>query len=597
MRLLKPLLSVAAAAAALLVPAAAPAATPGVNIVGATPQALQQAIDTGAKTVRMFVPWSELEPDGRGQYPGNPQGNADVGAAIARYDNAIRTLNAVGAKPLFVVTGAPSWANGSSDHNVPPSDPADYAAFVARFAAHSKGVGSVLGYEIWNEPDENQFWHPAPDAARYTALLKASYTAIKQADPSATVVAGPMTGNDYPWLDQLYAQGAGGSFDVVSVHTDTACSVYGPDYFYRDGGDIARYAFLGYRSVHDVMAAHGDGGKPIWMSELGWTTTGGVANSCQRGQWAGQKASGVTEADQAAFLTQAYACLAHDPYVTQAAWFTLQDNPAQPIEELRHYGLVRADGSPKPSLAAFEAVVAAGGGAPGACGDFDAPQLRVLQPTPGEQFVDRIDLQAEAQDNAGGVGLSRIGFTYDGGHKLANFADGLSWDAPVGLSPWYGSSSLGLGPHTIEVTAIDKNGNATTQTIPVVKVATLKATLKPVFALHAYQQRHGRHGRRGRRTAVRCHRRVCTIQGSLAGGPAAAAGASPTIGGHVAVQWEFRNNKHKYRRLSGGLALASKPFRFRANLRRRGHWRVRVVYQGVAPWKRAKTKYTYFRLK
>ncbi|HEU4974515.1 MAG TPA: cellulase family glycosylhydrolase [Baekduia sp.] len=588
MRLPKILLSLAAAA--LAVPAGAQAATPGVNVVGPAPQALAQALGTGAKTVRMFVRWTDFEPQARGQYPANPQHNAAVDAAILEYDTAIRTLNAAGAKPLFVVTGAPSWANGSNDATVAPSDPEDLAAFLGRFAAHNKAVGSVLGYEVWNEPDENLFWHPAPDAAKYAALLKASYAAIKAADPSATVATGPMTGNDYAWLDQLYAQGAGGSFDVVSVHTDTACSVNGPDFFYREDGRIARYAFLGYRSVHDVMAAHGDGGKPIWMSELGWTTTGGVPSSCQRGMWAGQKASGVTEGDQAAFLTHAYACLANDPYVTQAAWFTLQDDATQSTDELRHYGLLRGDGSAKPSLDAFKAVVAAGGGPAGACGDFDAPRLRVIKPVANQQFVDRLDIQAAAEDGPGGVGLSRIGFTYDGGQKLANFAENLGWDKPVGLTPWYGSSDLALGPHTIEILAIDKNGNAVTQTIPVVKVATLKATLKPTFKLHRFKVHH-------KRQVVRCHHRVCRLRGMLLRGASAAAGAAPTIGGHVWVQWQYRNNHHKYRRLSGALALASKPFAFRADLKRAGRWRVRVVYQGQAPWKTAKTKFTYFRLK
>jgi hypothetical protein len=108
------------------------------------------------------------------------------------------------------------------------------------------------------------------------------------------VATGPTTGNNYEWVEELYARGAGGSFDAVSVHTDTACLVNGPDVFYRDAGRIARFTFLGYRSVHEVMAAHGDASKPIWMSELGWSSTGGGPRSCARGVWAGQKPSGVS---------------------------------------------------------------------------------------------------------------------------------------------------------------------------------------------------------------------------------------------------------------------------------------------------------------
>ena len=127
--------------------------------------------------------------------------------------------------------------------------------------------------------------------AHYAAILKAAYPRIKAADPSAKVLLGPLTGNNYNFLGQIYAAGAGSSFDAAAVHTDTACLVEPPSSFYREGGNVARFTFLGFRTVHDVMVANGDGAKPIWMTELGWTTT---TTTCARGMWAGQKPSGVT---------------------------------------------------------------------------------------------------------------------------------------------------------------------------------------------------------------------------------------------------------------------------------------------------------------
>jgi hypothetical protein len=571
------ILPVAAMLGALMALApSAQGAAPGVNIAGApTADRVAEAISTGAKTVRIFALWKDFEPNARGQYP-----SADVNLTNLSntFDDAIRKLNAAGAKPMFVVTEAPSWANGSADVNIPPSNPADFGDFLKRFSAHNRSVGSVAGYEVWNEPDENQFWHPAPDATQYTALLKAAYSGIKAGDPAATVVAGPMTGNDYQWLQNLYTAGAKGSFDVVGVHTDTACLDRGPDEFYREDGKLARFTFLGYRTVHDVMSANGDGDKPIWMSELGWSSTNGGPTSCTRGQWAGQKPSGVSDANQATFLTKAYSCLANDPYVTQALWFTMRDTTGESVDELNHYGLVRPDGSAKPALAAFKAVVAANGGSAGPCGDFDAPTLRVIKPTPNQQFVDKLDLSAAATD--AGTGLARITFTYDGGQQIRNFTDALKNDQPVGLAPWQNSGKLALGPHTIEVTALDANGNTSTQTVQVVKVKTLAATLTPTFRLKTKK--------------VRCKKRVCSISGSLSRAAAAAAGVTPSIGGKVAVEWQFRNKKGKWRKLVGGLKPASKPFAFKAKLKMTGKWRVRVVYQGQAPWKKVSSKYLTF---
>jgi hypothetical protein len=571
MNLLKTL-PLAAALCALLAPSAE-AANPGVNIGGApTADHVQEAIGTGAKTVRIFALWKDFEPNAKGEYPSN-----NLKTLTDTFDAAITALNTAGAKPLFVVTEAPAWANGSSDVNVPPNNVQDFADFLKKFAAHNKAVGKVAGYEVWNEPDENVFWHPAPDATKYTAMLKAAYPAIKSADPTATVVAGPMTGNDYQWLDQLYTAGAQGSFDVAAVHTDTACLDRGPDEFYREDGRLARFTFLGYRTVHEVMAAHGDGDKPIWMSELGWSSTNAGPTSCTRGTWAGKKPSGVSDANQAAFLTKAYACLANDPYVTEALWFTLRDTTGESVDELNHYGLLRADGSPKPSLAAFRGIVQQGGGAAGPCGDFDAPSIRVVKPTAGQQFVDKLDLSAAATDT--GVGLARITFTYDGGKEIRNWGEPFTNDVPVGLAPWFGSSKLAVGPHTIEITALDKNGNTATQTVNVTKVTTLASTLTPTFRIKTKK--------------IKCKKGVCSISGSLSRAQAAA-GVTPSIGGHVAVEWQFRNKKGQWRRLSGGLKTASKPFTFKAKLKRKGRWRVRVVYRGQPPWKKTASKFLTF---
>ena len=55
------------------------------------------------------------------------------------------------------MTGAPSWANGSTDPYVPPRDPNDLRRFMDSLAARTRG--RVAAWEIWNEPDEKDFWH------------------------------------------------------------------------------------------------------------------------------------------------------------------------------------------------------------------------------------------------------------------------------------------------------------------------------------------------------------------------------------------------------------------------------------------------------
>src|SRR3712207_59979 len=221
------------------------------------------------------------------------------------------------------------------------------------------------------------FWPGGPDPAAYVTLLRAPYAAIKREDPAAKVIFGPTTGNNYEFVQQAYAAGAKGFFDAMAVHTDTACLVDSPTRYYRENGKIARFTFLGYRSVREVMLANGDD-RPIWMTELGWS-----ANSlrCDRGRWAGMKDAGVPEPVQAQYLREAYHCLREDPYVTVAMWFNNRDINGDG-SELDSYGLWRKDGSHRPAYGAFRDVAAGNDTISGPCGDFGGPRIQILAPQP-----------------------------------------------------------------------------------------------------------------------------------------------------------------------------------------------------------------------
>jgi hypothetical protein len=570
--------------AALTLASSAHAASPGVNLLGGlgNPDLSARAIESGAKEIRIFIDWSGFEPKGPGEFPIAPRGPDNL--ADGAY-NAIAQMKRAGRKVMVVITGAPGWANGGQPSTFPPTPDhiADYASFAQTFVRRAANAGTPIDdLEVWNEPEGSQFWLPGPDIGRYTALLKATYAAVKDAqkgDPSVRVWTGPTTGNNYEWIQQLYDNGAKGSFDGVSVHTDTACLVAPPDSFYRDDkGKLARFTFLGYREVRAVMLANGDD-KPIAMSELGWSSTNGDDKSCQRGTGTNIKANGVSAQQQADDLSFAFRCLAIDPYVQIANWFQLTDTSTVASDELGHYGLFDTGLGAKPSLGAFKAVAAADGGGPGACGDFDPPALKVLAPNVNEQFVDKLDLQASATDT--GVGLARISFFVDGQpQEITNFTTDLKNGGAVGLAPWQGSGKLAIGAHTIKVLALDKNGNQSVQTVNVQKVTpgSIKATLVPKFKLPK---------------KVSCRGHTCTIKGQLLRGVA----GSPSIGGKVSVEWQFRNKKGQWRRLSGGLKAASKPFTFTAKLKKKGSWRVRVVYAGLAPWKPVKSTFLTFRLR
>ena len=304
--------------------------------------------------VRVFLGWNAIEPQ---------QGVYNV-ADIENYQHFFASLPA-GTKIDVDVEGTPPWAaGGSTGISTPPVDDADYAAFLNYLV--NAFQGRVTAWEIWNEEDSTAWWTGTP--AQYAALLKTAYPAIKSADPSATVILGGLTGNDSSYLSELYADGAQGSFDAVGVHTDTGCNITSPEVFEYNLGTqtVNQYFFLGFTAIHAAMAAAGDAAKPIYMTELGWSST---TAECETGAWASQKLAGVTEQTQATYLQQAYHCLAQPQYsyVKVAMWFDLF-NDTTSTAPLDNFGLLNTDYSPKPAFAAFEQESLYGDQLTGPCG-------------------------------------------------------------------------------------------------------------------------------------------------------------------------------------------------------------------------------------
>ncbi len=452
LRWLLPLLATMLAGGVIASTSVAGAAEVGVNVTsnaGFTSPKVAAAIRASKPAwVRVFLVWGDVEPS-QGSYSGG---------WISLYQHFFASLPARTKIDVDVV-GTPAWANGgSSSIATPPVNDSDYASLMNYLvnAFH----GRVAAWEIWNEENSASWWNGS--AGQYAALLKAAYPAIKSADPNATVIVGA---NDPTFLSELYAAGAKGSFDAVAIHTDTACDIASPyTYEYnRDTTTVNQYFFLGFTGIHTLMAANGDGSLPIYMTEIGWASTDA---ECTTGAWAGQKAAGVTEAQQATFLQQAYHCLAQPQYsyVKAAMWFEMY-NGGTSRAPLDNYGLLNADFSPKPAFAAFEQESLHGDQLTGPCGNFAGPAIRILHPTPGQRYSGPLRIAVAASSPTNGVREITIQLSK---HSRVHFF-GKAFPAQLrGSISWQSAKKLKLGPHTIKVIVTDKLGNTSTATIRVV---------------------------------------------------------------------------------------------------------------------------------
>lgn len=283
--------------------------------------------EVGASWVRVVVNWAQIE---------TAPGVFDWGNT----DRVVDAARAQGYSVLAVLAGTPAWAQGPIPSLLPgavPVDPNTYGAFAGAAAAH---LGyRVDSYEVWNEPNIPSFFAPV-DAARYVGLLRAAYPAIHTADPGATVLSaglattidtGAWTVAPVTFLQQMYAAGAGGFMDAVALHPYTFP-------FTVENDPNGQWAQVD--QAYGTMAANGDGGKKIWITELGAPTGNGPM--------------AVTEEAQAAIIGSSLAQASRLPYVGPVFVHALRDAGADAFDSEQNYGLLRADFSRKPSFAVVQ---------------------------------------------------------------------------------------------------------------------------------------------------------------------------------------------------------------------------------------------------
>ncbi len=230
----------------------------------------------------------------------------------------------------------PGWANGQRAENVPP-DPQTFAAFAGEVVKRYKD--RIHHWQVWNEPDNRAYWAPQADPAAYAALLKATYAAIKAADPSAHVLLGGLVSPSpaVEFLRQLNAAGAWGSFDILALNPYA-------DPFSPEEGQIDVAGVGAARGLADAL-----GQKPIWVTEFGWST--GPADRTDGG---GGPVDGATQAN---YLVRSMALL-RAAGAERVLWYTLKDSdPGRNLYGLVGYGQGQASYDPalyKPAYAFFK---------------------------------------------------------------------------------------------------------------------------------------------------------------------------------------------------------------------------------------------------
>ncbi|MDR3664967.1 MAG: cellulase family glycosylhydrolase [Mycobacterium sp.] len=289
---------------------------------------LTQLQSIGVQNVRVLVPWGSIEPFG-------PTPDWTL------MDNVMNAAAAHNMGVLAVVAGTPLWAGSAIPLGSAAPKPSDYASFISQVA--TRYGSTISAYEILNEVNSASFYQPM-DPTSYTAILKAVYPVIKQINPNATVVAGALaplmdvgglTASAPTFVQGMYAAGAQGFFDAISIHP----------YDFSANNDQPLSALSQVDQVHAIMVQNGDGTKLIWATEYGWQTA----------LDANGQASTADQTSQANFIQDMITAWRALTYTGPLYIYTTRDGT--PGTDTG-YGIYQADWTPKLAVAVIQQAIA-----------------------------------------------------------------------------------------------------------------------------------------------------------------------------------------------------------------------------------------------
>lgn len=314
-----------------------------------------QYADVGYEWLRFSIPWAYWE-EMATSTPYEPW--------ASKLDTIVATAKTRGLK-VMVIFGPqpPCWASTDPTKNctthegrmaIPtllaaPSSWALYEDAVKRFV--DRYVPDAI--EVGNEPNAAA---SNKTAATHTADVTHVWNGVKaSAHPNVKVIGGILAFSDVTYLQQCYDAGIKAVTDVISVHPYSFPPLTGQAPWVFGQADprsprpptpveVMNSLVQGLHSIHKVMRANGDGTKPIWISEWGFTSGSSYIRP-------------VDELTKGAFIREGFRLMARLPYVEVAGHYTLADPAGGITTSGGGFGLVALNKTPRPSYPIVKAAI------------------------------------------------------------------------------------------------------------------------------------------------------------------------------------------------------------------------------------------------
>ena len=292
---------------------------------GGTKHLVKRLSEANVQSIRDTVHWSRVEYE---------KGKLKLPAAHAGLNLAnSSSLPIWRGSMLILAYGNPKYDGGGF-----PVSKSALSAFQNYTKFIDEQYGDTVEFlEVWNEwnigagsSEKKRFG----DAAAYVRLVEASRAALAARRSDTKLIAGAVADKADGWIQEMVRLGVLNFADGISVHPYNFCE--------KDSNADGVIQYLD--NLHEKLKAWTSRKEvPIYVTELGWPTTG-------------RRECGTSESDSAINLAQFYLSAAARPHIKGVWWYTLIDDEYAPKGRQQHFGLLRKDFSPKPSYHALRDV-------------------------------------------------------------------------------------------------------------------------------------------------------------------------------------------------------------------------------------------------
>ncbi len=314
---------------------------------------LDKAQSANASIVRTLVTWATAAPT----KPANATNPFDPAYKLNDVDEIVRNAQARGMEVLITIWGTPEWANGKKSQSYLPTKMGDFQNFAkalaSRYSGRYPGFPFVRFYGIWNESNIGVFLQPQFNAsgkivspAAYAKLAAAGYAGIKSGNAKALVAIGETSSTGRDKKSAGTDSVAPGTFArlVAAANPRLKFDAWAqhpyPYPVSMKATQKVRYPNVNLPSLPrfetDLDTWFKRKNIPIWITEYGHETKPG-------------EPKGVTESQQALYMSQAIKMTKDDPRVKMFVWFVFRDSAGS----LWQSGVYRTSGAAKPALAKF----------------------------------------------------------------------------------------------------------------------------------------------------------------------------------------------------------------------------------------------------